>query len=326
MRGGTGASRRGGPGGVGPGHRRPGGSSGGPAGRARSVGGDGRGSRGVAGDAAGVAAAPRRRPPAGRPGFGRRPAAGRPGGARPDRRVPCADPEAARRGARTEVARRGDTVTRRSNSVDPVSTLWAGYPRGDLVTLAGLDSRVAHAVAVAAVTPRPAVRTDVAAALLAQVRASGTRRSRVGGPGHGVGGGVPGAHQRPAQRVLGRLPHRTPQDRRPENQGGKGFRRRRTASGRPPGGALGGGPGDGGGRVGGPVAARLRRSPRTCRAGPRRNGHPLPAGRRTTAGARRRQRRKRAVQGRGVSDHCDRAISRRPGDALWGCPSLAACG
>lgn len=50
-----------------------------------------------------------------------------------------------------------------------MSTLWAGYPRGDLVTLAGLDSRVAHAVAVAAVTPRPAVRTDVAAALLAQV-------------------------------------------------------------------------------------------------------------------------------------------------------------
>jgi len=80
------------------------------------------------------------------------------------------DPEAARRAVRAELARRAVAVSRGAAVGDEVSALWTGYPKDDLVTLAGLDPRVAHAVAVAAVTPRPAIRADVAAALAAQIR------------------------------------------------------------------------------------------------------------------------------------------------------------
>ena len=80
------------------------------------------------------------------------------------------DPEAARRAVRAELARRAVAVSRGAAVGDEVPALWTGYPKDDLVTLAGLDPRVAHAVAVAAVTPRPAIRADVAAALAAQIR------------------------------------------------------------------------------------------------------------------------------------------------------------
>ena len=80
------------------------------------------------------------------------------------------DPDAARRAVRAELARRADAAPRHAAVVgDAVSVLWSGYPENDLVTLAGLDARVAHAVAAAAVTPRPAIRADVAAALVAQI-------------------------------------------------------------------------------------------------------------------------------------------------------------
>ena len=53
-----------------------------------------------------------------------------------------------------------------------MAALWSGYPDDALEVLAERDRRFAHAVAVGAVAPRPAIRGDVAVALVANVRRS----------------------------------------------------------------------------------------------------------------------------------------------------------
>jgi len=80
------------------------------------------------------------------------------------------DPEAARRSVRAELARRRGLPAGPIGADDPLAALWAGYPQDALLTLAGRDYRYAHVVAAAAVSPRPAIRADVAAALTAQIR------------------------------------------------------------------------------------------------------------------------------------------------------------
>ena len=80
-----------------------------------------------------------------------------------------ADPLAAQRSARAELARRSGSLHLAGDPDDPVSSLWTGYPGPSLARLADLDHRVAHAVAVGSTSPRPAIRSDVVAALAAQV-------------------------------------------------------------------------------------------------------------------------------------------------------------
>jgi hypothetical protein len=80
-----------------------------------------------------------------------------------------ANPLAARRSARAELARRSGSLHVEGDPDDPVAMLWSGYPGDALGRLAELDHRVAHAVAVGSVAPRPAIRGDVVAALAAQV-------------------------------------------------------------------------------------------------------------------------------------------------------------
>jgi hypothetical protein len=69
---------------------------------------------------------------------------------------------------RAELARRTADPSA-VDPTDPLSALWSEYPGDALARLAGMDHRVAHAVAVGSVAPRPAIRADVIAALVAQV-------------------------------------------------------------------------------------------------------------------------------------------------------------
>ena len=80
------------------------------------------------------------------------------------------DPKAARRSALAELARRRGLPAGSIGADDLLAALWAGYPQDALLTLAGRDHRYAHVVAAAAVSQRPAIRADVAAALTAQIR------------------------------------------------------------------------------------------------------------------------------------------------------------
>ena len=101
------------------------------------------------------------------------PAAARPADPEAQERVVVAldrDPKAARRSVRVELARLQGVAPGPTGADDPLAALWEGYLLDALMTLARRDHRYAHVVAAAAVSPRPAIRADVAAALTAQIR------------------------------------------------------------------------------------------------------------------------------------------------------------